>query len=104
MIGRAAYTTPAAILLDADHAIWGDPSSQRTPSDIAVAMLPHIAAHVDEGGRVADVTRHMLGLFAGRPGARAWRRHLSEAAHRPEAGPDIVLEALDLMPRLAQVA
>ena len=104
MIGRAAYTMPTEILLGADHAIWGDPPSDRSPQDVARAMLPHIAAHVAEGGRVGDVTRHMLGLFGGRPGARAWRRHLSEAAHRPGAGPEVVLEALELVPPLAEAA
>ena len=46
---------------------------------------------------VTRVTRHILGLFNGLPGARAWRRHLSEAAHRPEAGPEVIEEALALV-------
>lgn len=97
MIGRAAYHTPHNLLAGADAAIW---SGTRGPAaeDVARAMIPYVAAHVAEGGRVHSVTRHMLGLFAGRPGARAWRRHLSEAAARPDAGPEIIAEALDLIP------
>jgi tRNA-dihydrouridine synthase A len=94
MIGRAAYHTPAAILLEADARIWGDPLTGRTAEDVVRDMLPYIDRHLAEGGRLNQVTRHMLGLFAGRPGARAWRRILSEGAHRPGAGPDLVERAL----------
>ncbi|MEM0991376.1 MAG: tRNA dihydrouridine(20/20a) synthase DusA, partial [Pseudomonadota bacterium] len=59
----------------------------------------YIAAHLADGGRLHAVTRHMLGLFAGRPGARAWRRHLSEGATRPGAGVALVQEALAQVPR-----
>jgi tRNA-dihydrouridine synthase A len=94
MIGRAAYHTPAAILLEADARIWGDPPAGRTAEDVVRDMLPYIERHLSEGGRLNQVTRHMLGLFAGRPGARAWRRVLSEGAHRPGAGSDLVERAL----------
>ena len=93
MVGRAAYHDPAAILLDADARIFGD----GTPGDavaIVHAMLPYIDAHVAAGGRLGQVTRHMLGLFQGRPGARMWRRHLSEHAHKDGAGTATVLDAL----------
>ncbi|NNK67393.1 MAG: tRNA dihydrouridine(20/20a) synthase DusA [Rhodobacteraceae bacterium] len=103
MIGRAAYHTPSDILLQADRRIFGDTHPARTPRDVALAMLPYIRAHLDEGGGLQSVTRHMLGLFAGQPGARAWRRHLSENAHRPGAGPEVVEEALALVPE-AQAA
>lgn len=93
MIGRAAYHTPTDILAGADPLVFG--TGQVTPPEEAVrAMLPYIEAHLSAGGRLAQVTRHMLGLFAGRPGARAWRRILSEGAHLPGAGPELVLEAL----------
>jgi len=55
-------------------------------------MMPYIQDHVSSGGRLNQVTRHMLGLGTGRPGARMWRRVLSERAHR--SGPELVLEAL----------
>nr|WP_226898319.1 tRNA dihydrouridine(20/20a) synthase DusA [Mangrovicoccus algicola] len=99
MIGRAAYHEPAAILADADRRIFGDAAQAKTAGQVARAMIPHIAAHVAAGGRAHAMTRHMLGLFAGRPGARAWRRHLSVAAARREAGAEIVEEALALVER-----
>ncbi|WP_052033097.1 tRNA dihydrouridine(20/20a) synthase DusA [Sulfitobacter donghicola] len=94
MIGRAAYHQPSEILCQADRRIYGD-GADTTPEEIVVAMLPYIQAHLDNGGKLASVTRHMLGLFAGRPGARIWRRVLSEGGHRPEVGTALVLEALD---------
>ena len=57
-------------------------------------MLPYIEAHLSAGGRLNQITRHMLGLFAGQPGARLWRRTLSEQAHRDGAGPEVVEAAL----------
>ena len=93
MIGRAAYHDPASVLLPADEVIFGQPG-QRSAEEVVRLMLPYIGAHLDEGGRLQEVTRHMLGLFNGRPGARAWRRTLSEGAHRADAGPDLLLEAL----------
>ncbi|MBR9843582.1 MAG: tRNA dihydrouridine(20/20a) synthase DusA [Rhodobacteraceae bacterium] len=93
MIGRAAYHTPADILLDADARIYG--AGHATTAGQAVRdMLPYIERHLSQGGKLNQVTRHMLGVFAGKPGARAWRRHLSEKASKPGAGPEVVLEAL----------
>lgn len=93
MIGRAAYHDPAAILAAADPLIFGT-GTARDAVDVVHEMIPYIAAHLQNGGRLHQVTRHMLGLFSGRPGARAWRRMLSEGTHRPGAGPDLVLAAL----------
>lgn len=98
MIGRAAYHTPSDILLDADRRIFGETGPEHTPHDIARAMLPYIERHLAQGGRLHAVTRHMLGLFAGRPGARAWRRHLSEVATRDGAGPEVVEAAFARVP------
>jgi tRNA-dihydrouridine synthase A len=64
-------------------------------------MLPYIEAHLAGGGKLNQVTRHMLGLFAGRPGARGWRRMLSEGATRPGAGPELVEAALAQVGRAA---
>ncbi|PJF10564.1 tRNA dihydrouridine(20/20a) synthase DusA [Pseudorhodobacter sp. MZDSW-24AT] len=92
MIGRAAYHDPAGTLIGAD-ALWGD---DHAPDAHAVvrAMKPYIAAHLEQGGRLHQITRHMLGLFAGRPGARGWRRVLSEGATREGAGLDLLDQAL----------
>ncbi|MDG3040048.1 tRNA dihydrouridine(20/20a) synthase DusA [Roseicyclus marinus] len=94
MIGRAAYHAPAGILLSADRDIFGDSAPPRSAESVAHAMLPYIEAHLMAGGRLHQVTRHMLGLFTGRPGARGWKRYLSENAHRDGAGPEVVERAL----------
>lgn len=97
MIGRAAYHDPTSILAAADARIYGAATDPVRAEDAARAMIPYIAEHVAAGGRVHSVTRHMLGLFNGRPGARAWRRYLSEMAAKPQAGAEIVEEALALV-------
>jgi tRNA-dihydrouridine synthase A len=91
MLGRAAYHDPGAVLIGAD-ALWGDDFA---PDPVAVvdAMRPYIAQHLAGGGRLHQVTRHMLGLFSGRPGARRWRQVLSSA--RPDAGLALLDQALD---------
>ncbi|KIN71828.1 tRNA-dihydrouridine synthase [Sulfitobacter guttiformis KCTC 32187] len=94
MIGRAAYHQPSDILCQADRRIYGE-GDDTTPESIVHSMLPYIEAHLERGGKLGAVTRPMLGLFAGRPGARIWRRVLSEGAHRPDAGIALVLEALE---------
>jgi tRNA-dihydrouridine synthase A len=100
MIGRAAYHSPADILLDADARIFDQPQD-RIAEDIVQLMLPYIDAHLSNGGRLHQVTRHMLGLFQGRPGARNWRRYLSEHAHADGAGPEVVEAALSQITKLA---
>ncbi len=93
MIGRAAYHNPADILCQADRRIFGaggDSSAEQAVRD----MLPYIENHLQQGGRLNQITRHMLGLFAGRPGARGWKRLLSQKAHETGAGPEVVLAAL----------
>ena len=103
MIGRAAYHQPADILAQADRRIYGD-GEDRTAEQAVAAMLPYIEAHLSAGGRLHQVTRHMLGLFAGRPGARGWRRTLSEGATRDGAGPELVEAALLHVTALAPTA
>lgn len=103
MIGRAAYHTPTDILAAADPVIFGT-GEVVAAEDAVHAMLPYIEGHVTGGGRLAQITRHMLGLFAGRPGARVWRRMLSEGAHLPNAGPSLVLEALTQVAQQQEMA
>lgn len=94
MIGRTAYHSPAEILLNADQQIFGG-AQPKSRTEILDQMLPYIDNHLSEGGRLHQVTKHMLGLFAGMPGARGWRRYLSENAHKPDAGTDTILRAAD---------
>ena len=103
MIGRAAYHQPADVLSQADRRVFGNGADSSAETAVA-AMLPYIEAHLAAGGRLHQVTRHMLGLFSGRPGARAWRRMLSEGATRPGAGPELVEAALATVQALAQEA
>lgn len=93
MIGRSAYHQPSDVLHAADPDIFGV-GTVSDPVEVARQMLSYIEAHLNSGGRLHQVTRHMLGLFAGRPGARQWRRILSEGAHRDSAGPALVEQAL----------
>ena len=96
MIGRAAYRTPA-LLGEVDRRIFGAPGPDVEPEAAVLAMLPYIEAERMRGTGLQAITRHMLGAFQGRPGARAWRRRLSEDAHRPGAGPELVAAALAMV-------
>jgi tRNA-dihydrouridine synthase A len=102
MIGRAAYHQPSDILSEADMRIYQS-GNARDPIEVARQMVPYIEQHLVNGGRLHQITRHMLGLFAGRPGARAWRRALSEGAVQDGAGPEVMLKALDHVAPLAEV-
>jgi tRNA-dihydrouridine synthase A len=101
MIGRAAYHAPADILGPANAEIFGESTPARSAEAAVRDMLPYIEAHLAAGGKLHQVTRHMLGLFAGRPGARAWKRTLSEGSHRHGAGPALVEHALSHVTALA---
>jgi len=97
MIGRVAYRSPWKILADVDRRIFGKTGTHKDIWQIVEEMRPYIARHLDEGGRFHQPSRHMLGLFAGCPGARQWRRVLSEKGGRPGAGLEVLDEALSLV-------
>ncbi len=103
MIGRAAYHQPADVLLEADQRIFGADHAPKSAHQVGEEMIPYIEARLAEGIRLHSITRHMLGLFAGRPGARAWRRILSEGATRPGAGIPLLREALAAVPETVPV-
>jgi tRNA-dihydrouridine synthase A len=96
MIGRAAYQNPW-LLADADRVIFGDPTPPPSPHEVLDAFVPYVERELDRGVPLNSITRHILGLFQGRPGARRWRRHLSEQAHRPGAGIEVLLDAARLV-------
>ena len=100
MVGRAAYHEPWDILGRADAVIFGAAPGP-DPFEVAERMKPYIADHLARGGRLHQVARHMLGLFHGRPGARGWRRVLSERGHGTDAGLDVLDAALTEVRRLA---
>jgi tRNA-dihydrouridine synthase A len=93
MMGRAAYQEPWR-LIAVDPLIFGEPARFTSPKAAAAALIPYIQRELAEGTRLHAITRHMLGLFAGRPGARGWRRVLSELAGREGAGFEVLNQAL----------
>ena len=98
MIGRAAYADPA-MLRNADRRIFCAPTrAEPSRHDIAHAMLPYVRRMRADGVPLHHITRHMLGLFAGQPGGRAWRRALGGGSQRPGAGAEVIEEALTLVP------
>ena len=76
MIGRSAYQQPMQILSEVDENIF-DENVIRSPFHIAEAMRPYLKEHCEKGGKPHQVTRHMIGLFHGLPGAKIWRQYLS---------------------------
>ena len=93
MIGREAYHNPyfLAELEKHRNPNWQSPDRR----DVVERMIPYVEEQLAQGEKLGRVTRHMLGLFAGQPGARAWRRYLSENAFREEAGVEVVRSALE---------
>lgn len=96
MLGRAAYQNPE-LLLAVDPELFGVAAPHDSARAAIESLFPAIAEHLARGGRLSNVTRHMLGLFPGRRGARAFRRMLGEEATRPEADLDTLRRALDLV-------
>jgi tRNA-dihydrouridine synthase A len=92
MLGRAAYHTPG-ILAGVDAAFYGDKPGAFDFAAPIDAMADYAARHIERGGRLGHVTRHMVGLFHGLPGARRYRQILSTDAARPGAGPDVLKAA-----------
>jgi tRNA-dihydrouridine synthase A len=91
MIGRAAYQKPGEVLIDVDNYIFNE-KIQTSEKDVVRRMVPYIESQYKNGNKVSKITRHMLGLFSGQPGAKEWRKILSENAH--SSGPEVVLRAL----------
>jgi tRNA-dihydrouridine synthase A len=96
MLGRAAYQDPYK-LAEIDVALNGGPLPSR--HDVVEKMLPFIEQRMQDGAPLKAITRHMLGLFQGLPGARRWRRILSEDAHKPGSSPKLVRQAATAVPR-----
>ncbi|MBU0725272.1 MAG: tRNA dihydrouridine(20/20a) synthase DusA [Alphaproteobacteria bacterium] len=94
MIGRAAYQEPY-MLAGADGRLFGDPAPVPTRHELLRAFIPYVERELAEGTPLNHMTRHILGLFNGLPGARGFRRLLSENAHRPGAGASLILEAAE---------
>ncbi|HET7358703.1 MAG TPA: tRNA dihydrouridine(20/20a) synthase DusA [Rhodanobacteraceae bacterium] len=91
MLGRAAYHDPW-LLAELETALWGAPLPAR--ADVLQRMRPYVEAELARGTRLKHIARHLLGLFQGQPGARSFRRVLSEGAHRDDAGWPLVEQAV----------
>ena len=98
MIGRAAYHQPW-LLAGADRLIFGTGEHPGDRHRVVERMLPLVERECARGVPLKRITRHMLGLFHGQPGAKRWRRYLSENAHLPGAGPEVLERALALVPQ-----
>jgi tRNA-dihydrouridine synthase A len=96
MIGRAAYHRPA-LLAELEQRLINPGWVVPEPWEIVERMLPYAKACAQRGMRLHSITRHMHGVMAGREGARAWRRFLSEVAARPDAAPETLFSALPIM-------
>ncbi len=93
MIGRAAYENPY-LLAEVDQRFFGSSEPIFSRCAIIQAFLPYVGSQLQRGVPLHSMTRHILGLFQGIPGARAWRRTLSEQAHRHQAGVEVLEAAL----------
>ena len=94
MLGRAAYQN-AGLLADVDRLFYGAPAAPFDWIALRDAMMEHAARHLAAGGRLIHVTRHMVSLFHGYPGARRYRQILSNGATQSQAGPALIAEAFD---------
>ncbi|MDB1122845.1 tRNA dihydrouridine(20/20a) synthase DusA [Vibrio algarum] len=98
MVGREAYQSPY-ILAEVDQQIFGRDKPIKKRSQVVHEMYPYIESQLEQGAYLGHITRHMLGLFQSMPGARQWRRYISENAHKKGAGIEVVETALAKIPK-----
>lgn len=103
MLGRAAYHNPA-LLTDVDHLIYGDDEKPADMAEIIEAMCEYVDRHIADGGRLSHISRHMVGLFTGQPGARRWRQILSTDATKPGADGNVLRQAYAEVQKACDVA
>ena len=97
MVGRAAYETPY-LFATVDRDLFGEEVQPATRREVVEGMLPYTEDQLAKGVYLNRITRHMLGLFAHQPGARAWRRFISENAHKQGAGIEVLRGAMASVP------
>jgi len=103
MLGRAAYQEPWR-LLTVDSLLFGEAAPHATIKDAFVAMMPYIERELSRGTRLHAITRHFVGAYHAVPGARAFRRHLAENGVKPNAGVNVLREAIALVEQRAAAA
>jgi len=96
MIGREAYNNPY-ILAEADKNIFLSNETELSRVEVVEALIPYIEQHLQSGGKLQHITRHILGLFHSQPNGKMWRRHLSESVTKPDAGIKIIRDALTIV-------
>ncbi len=98
MVGREAYQNPY-ILAEVDQQLFGSDAPVKKRRQVVEEMYPYIEQQLSQGAYLGHITRHMLGLFQNMPGARQWRRYISENAHKPGSGIEVVQAALAKIPQ-----
>lgn len=96
MLGREAYNNPW-LLAGVDPEFFGQPAPVTSRHEALRAMLPFIEQELERGVFLTHMSRHLLGLFHGQPGGRRFRRHISEHAHKPGSGLEVIHDALALV-------
>jgi len=97
MVGREAYQNPY-MMADLDQRLFGSNKPVKKRREVVEAMYPYIERQMANGSYLNHISRHMLGLFQNMPGARQWRRHISENAHKPGAGIEVLQQAVEKIP------
>lgn len=97
MLGREVYRNPY-LLAEVDRALFNATHDVPTRAQCVQSMVAYADRQLTQGTRLHSITRHMLGLYQHQPGARAWRRFLSENIHRPGVSEQLLLDALDRLP------
>ncbi|SFV39139.1 tRNA dihydrouridine(20/20a) synthase DusA [Hyphomicrobium facile] len=95
MLGRAAYQNPF-ILADVDSRIFGENSAPASRGEALSKLIPYAERHIQNGGRLSNITKHILGIYHGQPRGRAFRRLLSERVTDPSAAVDVLKDAIAL--------
>ncbi|MDK8464005.1 tRNA dihydrouridine(20/20a) synthase DusA [Marinobacter sp. SS13-12] len=97
MLGREAYHNPW-LLAGVDTEFFGQPGPARSRHDALRAVLPFIQDELDRGVYLSHMSRHLMGLFHGQPGGRQFRRYISENAHKPGSGIEVIEQAMARVP------
>jgi len=96
MIGREAYNNPY-ILAQADQLLYSSTVTPLSRIEVVETLIPYIESHLKSGGKLQHITRHILGLFHAQPNGKLWRRHLSEQVTKPDAGIQVIHDALSIV-------
>jgi tRNA-dihydrouridine synthase A len=96
MLGRAAYQNPW-LISDVDPILFNSAALISSPEQLVERYMPYIQSQLDAGAPLMRMSKHLLGVFQGVPGARQFRRHLSENGHKKGAGIEVIERALTLV-------